>query len=131
MKAIIAFLATASFVALNSSAAQAEANPPGINPEHYACYRVFPQKPFKAVKVVLKDQFGGASGAAVQETFLCTPVSKNGQPIKDERTHLLCYTLKMNKGGNKAVEITNQFGKSIMKLGAISLLCVPSLKRVL
>lgn len=131
MKSTITALSAATIGIVGMTAAQAQPNPPGVNPEHYACYRVFPAKPFKAVKVELKDQFGGAAGAVVQEASLCAPVSKNGQPIKDERTHLLCYTLKMNKGGNKAVEITNQFGKFVMKLGPITQLCVPSLKRVL
>ena len=131
MKPIIALLAVVATGAFTLDSAQAQPNPPGVNPEHYACYRVSPAKPFQATKVALKDQFGVAAGVVVQETFLCAPVSKNEQPIKDERTHLLCYTLKMNKSGNKAVEITNQFGKFVMKVGAISQLCVPSLKKVL
>jgi hypothetical protein len=131
MKSAITALSAATIGLLGMTAAQAQPNPPGVNPEHYACYRVFPAKPFKAVKVDLKDQFGGAGGVVVQEASLCAPVSKNGQPIKDERTHLLCYTVKVNKGGNKAVEITNQFGKFIMKVGPITQLCVPSIKRVL
>ena len=131
MKCTITAVLAATICALGMNAAQAQPNPPGVNPEHYACYRVSPAKPFKAVKVELKDQFGGAGGAVVKEAFLCAPVSKNGQPIRDERTHLLCYTLKMVKSGNKAVEITNQFGKFVMKVGPITQLCVPSLKRVL
>jgi hypothetical protein len=131
MKSTITANFAATIATLGFNAAHAQPNPPGVNPEHYACYRVSPAKPFKAMKVELKDQFGGAAGVVVQEASLCAPVSKNGQPIKDERTHLLCYTLKMNKSGNKAVEIVNQFGKFVMKVGPITQLCVPSLKQVL
>jgi hypothetical protein len=131
MKSTITALSAATIGILGMTAAHAQPNPPGVNPEHYACYKVFPAKPFKAVKVQLKDQFGGAAGVVVQEAFLCAPVSKNEQPIRDERTHLLCYTVKVNKSANKAVEITNQFGKFVMKVGQITQLCVPSLKRVL
>ena len=131
MKSTISMVFAAALAIVATNAAQAQGNPEGVNPEHYACYRVSPAKPFKPLPVFLKDQFGAAKGAVVQETFLCAPVSKNEQPIKDERTHLMCYTLKMAKAGNKAVEVVNQFGKSIMKVGPISLLCVPSLKIVL
>jgi hypothetical protein len=131
MKSRITALSAATIGIVGMTAAQAQPNPPGVNPEHYACYRVSPAKPFKLVKVALKDQFGGATGFVVQEAVLCAPVAKNDQPIKDERTHLLCYTVKMNKNANKAVEITNQFGKFVMKVGAITQLCVPSLKKVL
>jgi hypothetical protein len=128
MKAIVTLLATASFAALTCSAAQAQSNPPGLNPEHYACYRVSPARGFPLKRVILKDQFGQAAGAAVQEASLCAPVSKNGEPIKDERTHLLCYVVKMNKSASRKVLITNQFGRFIMKVGPITQLCVPSIK---
>lgn len=129
MKAIYALLAAAA-TTITLSAAQAQPNPPGVNPEHYACYKVS-ARPLRPMPVTLKDQFGLGRGFVVQAAFLCAPVSKNEQPIKDERTHLLCYTVKANKSANKGVEIVNQFGKSEMKVGAISWLCVPSLKKVL
>jgi hypothetical protein len=118
----------AAAAAISANAAQAQSNPPSINPEHYACYRVSPARGFPLKRVVLKDQFGQAVGAVVQEASLCAPVSKNDQPIKDERTHLLCYVVKMNKSASKAVLITNQFGRFIMKVGPITQLCVPSIK---
>jgi hypothetical protein len=129
MKAIIALAATATV--LSFSAAQAQKDPPGVNPEHYSCYRVSPAKPFKAQKVTLSDQFGNSTAYVVQEALLCTPVSKNDSSIKDKVTHLLCYTLKADKSANKAVSITNQFGTFTMKVGLLTQLCVPSLKKVL
>ena len=123
-------LAAAASVTLGLHPAQAQGNPPGINPEHYACYKVS-AGPLRPMPVTLKDQFGVGRGFAVQAAFLCAPVSKNEQSIKDERTHLLCYTVRANKAANKRVQIVNQFGRSEMKVGPISWLCVPSLKRVL
>ena len=129
MKAMIALAATATV--LSFSTAQAQKDPPGVNPEHYSCYRVSPAKPFKLQKVTLSDQFGNSTAYVVQEALLCTPVSKNDQPIKDKVTHLMCYTLKADKSANKAVSITNQFGTFTMKVGLLTQLCVPSLKKVL
>jgi hypothetical protein len=122
---------TATVTVLGSGAAFAQHNPPGVNPEHYACYRVSPAKPFKVQKVALNDQFGGTTAYVVQEALLCTPVSKNDEPIKDKTTHLMCYVLKANKSANKAVSITNQFGTFVMKVGLLTQLCVPSLKKVI
>ena len=129
MKAMIALAATATV--LSFSTAQAQKDPPGVNPEHYSCYRVSPATPFKLQKVTLSDQFGNSTAYVVQEALLCTPVSKNDQPIKDKVTHLMCYTLKADKSANKAVSITNQFGTFTMKVGLLTQLCVPSLKKVL
>ena len=131
MKFTTSAILAATIATVGMNAAQAQGNPPGINPEHYACYRVSPARPFRPTPVTLKDQFGAARGFAVQEAFLCTPVQKNEQPIRDERTHLLCYLLKMNKNANKTVETVNQFGRSVLRVGPISWLCVPSLKRPL
>lgn len=129
MKAIITLAATATVLSL--SAAQAQKDPPGVNPEHYSCYRVSPAKPFKLQKVALSDQFGKTTAYVVQEALLCTPVSKNEGEIRDKVTHLLCYTLKADKSANKAATITNQFGSFVMKIGALTQLCVPSLKKLM
>jgi len=118
----------AAIATLYMNAAQAQQNPPGINPEHYACYRVSPAQRINPRQVGLLDQFGRGVAVVVQEMFLCAPVSKNEQPVRDERTHLLCYLVKTNKAANKAVLITNQFGRFVMKVGPLQQLCVPSIK---
>jgi len=130
MKSTITAILAATIAVLGMSAAHAQKDPPGVNPEHYSCYRVS-AKPFKAQKVSLSDQFGNTTAYVVQESLLCTPVSKNEQPIKDKVTHLMCYTLKADKSANKAVSITNQFGTFTMKVGQLTQLCVPSTKKVL
>jgi|GraSoiStandDraft_44_1057316.scaffolds.fasta_scaffold83739_2 hypothetical protein len=130
MKSTSTTILVATIVALGANTAQAQKDPPGVNPEHYACYRVSPAKPFKLQKVSLSDQFGNSTAYVVQEALLCTPVSKNEQPIKDKVTHLMCYTLKVDKSANKTASITNQFGTFVMKVGALTQLCVPSLKKL-
>jgi hypothetical protein len=130
MKSTITAILAATIATLGINAAQAQKDPPGVNPEHYSCYRVSPAKPFKTQKVTLNDQFGNSTAYVVQEALLCTPVSKNDSPIKDKVTHLLCYTLKADKSANKTASITNQFGTFTMKVGPLTQLCVPSLKKL-
>src|SRR5215471_11167056 len=74
-----------------SARAQAPSpNPPGINPAHYQCYKVTGQSPPATVRLL--DQFGTSPRVRVQQpVFLCAPVGKNGEPISDERTHLVCF----------------------------------------
>jgi len=130
MKFAISAILAAAIAALSIDAAFAEKNPPGVNPEHYACYRVTPSQPFKPRQVGLVDQFGKGVAVVVRAMYLCAPVSKNEEPIKDERTHLLCYVLKTSKAANKVAVVVNQFGESLMKIGPLEQLCVPSLKQI-
>jgi hypothetical protein len=131
MKWIIA-LAAAGTAALTFCAAQAESpNPPGIKLDHYACYRVSPQKQFKQQKVKLADQFGTSGAVVVRQQFLCVPVEKNGGRINNKEDHLVCYVVTGGKNAAKHVEVTNQFGKAILAVGGTVQICVPSLKKVL
>ena len=104
-------------------------NPPGINPEHFQCYRA--TGPMKAIAVKLKDQFGSGGVKVVQPVYLCNPVQKNDQEIKDPKTHLVCYQDTGLKPANKVVKVQNQFGTQTLKVTVPFLLCVPSLKEVL
>jgi hypothetical protein len=113
-----------------SARAQAPSpNPPGINPAHYQCYKAAGQ--FQPVPVKLVDQFGGSPNVRVlQPAFLCAPVGKNGEPIADERTHLVCFTDSGVRPPNRAVRVTNQFGTQILKVTTPVALCVPSIKQL-
>ena len=104
-------------------------NPEGVNPEHYECYQIAGQ--FRPIPAKLRDQFGASDARVVKPVYLCNPVQKNDQPIKDERTHLVCYQILGPKPANKAVRVVNQFGNQTFKVAAAQLLCVPSLKEVL
>jgi hypothetical protein len=121
-------LASTFVLGLGLSAQAQGQNPPGINPEHYECYRVVGKVP--AIAVSLKDQFGATRAALVTPLYLCNPVQKNEQAVKDEKTHLVCYQIKGPKPVNKAVRVVNQFGTQPLKVAVAQLLCVPSLKEL-
>jgi hypothetical protein len=130
MKALI--LLSAGIAIAVTSAAQAKfVDPPGVNPAHYQCYRVYESKPLKPFKVTLADLFGKRTAVLGKAMFLCTPVSKDGAPVKDKRTHLVCYATKPAKSAGKAVTVEHQFGKQVLKVGESVMLCLPSLKKVL
>ena len=131
MKAIIALLATASFVALNSTVAQAQANPPGIRLDHYHCYRVSPVTRFRPQRVQLADQFGVSRAVVVREQMLCAPVEKNNESIRNKEDHLVCYVVQGGRNAGKRVEVVNQFGRAVLQVGGTVTFCVPSFKKVL
>lgn len=102
-------------------------NPPGINPAHYQCYKVVGQSPPAVVRLL--DQFGTSPSVRVlQPVSLCAPVGKNGQPITDERTHLVCFADSGVRPPNRTVRTTNQFGSQTLRVTTPATLCVPSLK---
>jgi hypothetical protein len=129
MKASI-FLALGLGMALTSAAQAQGANPPGVDPAHFLCYRVSQEKPIKPVEVKLADQFGNFGTKIGNALFLCAPVSKNGADVKDKVTHLTCYSVSAKNAGKK-VKVTNQFGSQILTVGGSVVLCVPSIKEVL
>jgi hypothetical protein len=103
-------------------------NPEGVNPEHYECYRVTGK--IRPIPVRLKDQFGSSEARLATPVYLCNPVQKNDQPIKDEKTHLVCYQITGPKPANKSVRVVNQFGNQPLRVTIAQLLCVPSLKEL-
>ena len=116
----------------NVSASNAQIpNPPGIKLDHYACYRVSPVRPFNPKRVKLADQFGNSVAVVMREAFLCAPVEKNNEPIKDKEAHLVCYTVTGGRNAAKTVAVINQFGTANLRVGGTVQLCVPSLKKVL
>jgi hypothetical protein len=128
---LIATIGIASTLALGIVLpAQAQGqNPPGVNPEHYECYQVVGE--MRPITVRLKDQFGASEARVVKIVYLCNPVQKNEQPVKDERTHLVCYQIIGPKPANRVVRVINQFGNQQLRVTAAQLLCVPSLKEVI
>ncbi len=118
-------------IAVTSAAQAQNKNPPGVDPAHYLCYRVSqaaPLKPPAAVK--LKDQFGGFGTKIGNALFLCTPVSKNGEEVKDQKTHLTCYSVSAKNAGKK-VKVAHQLGTQVLTVGGSVVLCLPSLKEVI
>jgi hypothetical protein len=70
------------------------------------------------------------SRLASRALFLCTPVSKNGEELKDKTTHLVCYSVAA-KNANKKVKIATQLGTQILKVGGSVTLCLPATKEVI
>jgi hypothetical protein len=132
MKASIVLSIACAAMLLSLGVAQAQSpNPPGIRLDHYHCYRVSPVTRFRPLRVRLVDQFGRLQPTVVREQFLCAPVEKNGEPIKDKEDHLVCYSVTGGRNAGKRVEIINQFGKAVLQVGGTVTFCVPSLKKVL
>ena len=115
-------------VTLAAAPAQAK-DPPGVNPTHFLCYRIAESSPLKSTAVKLKDQFGASDSKLGKVAMLCNPVSKNGEPVKDPKTHLTCFTIKPKKVG-RTVIVTHQFGKQKLAVASSYLLCLPSLKEM-
>ena len=122
-----------AFVWASSFAVQAKEHDPGMQGDHYVCYDVTPEQKFRPVDVTLKDQFQSWGASVVIAQSVCTPVSKNGSPVDNERLHMVCYRIEsaQDKAVDRIVEMTNQFGKSRYRVDKATTLCVPSYKRVL
>ena len=132
MKASI-LLAIALGIAVTSVApAQVQAkDPPGVNPTHFLCYRVSQTAALKPpAEVKLKDQFGAFGTKIGNALFLCTPVSKNGEELKDQKTHLTCYSVSAKNAGKK-VKVAHQLGTQVLTVGGSVTLCLPSIKAVI
>jgi hypothetical protein len=130
-KTFAALGAVAVVVSFSISAqAQPNPNPIGVDPEHYQCYPISAQ--FGPRETSLKDQFTGAIALVGQAVLICAPVSKNQGLVADTRSHLVCYRVQNPEKAAKQVEIRNQFGRLRFPVDTnATLLCVPSLKRVL
>ena len=70
------------------------------------------RRPAKA-ELKLKDQFR-EDVDIVAARFLCNPVDKNGEGIPNEKAHLVCFEIKVDKPDDTtyAVETVNQLGKN-------------------
>jgi len=124
-------MAVATAFGVPAAAQSPGKDPQGVNPSHYQCYKIPDAQQFKEQAVKLRDQFQVSEAKVVKPVLLCAPVSKNGQAVRDPRTHLLCYEEEGGKAVDKKAVMANQFGNLEVAIGAPALLCVPSLKRVL
>jgi hypothetical protein len=62
--------------------------------------------------------------------MLCAPVEKNGEPMTDKETHLVCYTIE-GRPPQKTVSVTHQFGTHTLRVSRPNVLCLPAAKKVL
>jgi uncharacterized surface anchored protein len=134
----------------NLTAATALSQPPGL--DHYTCYTVpnAANMPPPPSPIGLQDQFNKVvRGQVTQSTvtlgppnLLCLPTLKTLSPLVGPtppklfhpQDHLVCYPVTTEAGVGKPAGGTvidqNQFGASLVKIGALRELCVPSLKTI-
>jgi hypothetical protein len=97
--------------------------------DHFRCYDV---KVLSAPKSVhLKDQFRSTTTKVGRLVSLCLPVSKNREPVRRPKSHLVCYTITEKPFGSLAVRVRNQFGLASLKVVRPQALCLPSFKTVI
>lgn len=86
--------------------------------------------PFTQIPANVRDQFGTMDVKLASLEFIGNPAQKNEEPIKDERTHLLAYTLDSAPPFTVNVWVSNQFiqDKEEWVLGSAHLLLVPAFK---
>jgi hypothetical protein len=107
-------------------------NPPDVDPEHFQCY--VPREEVELAELqrpLLVDQFGRSRPDVFRVRLLCLPVSKNGDPVQDQRTHLVCYEESIGAEVNETVRTRDQFGRLELFVREARLLCLPARKRVL
>ena len=111
-----------------------EKKPPVFRTEHFKIYRVEINQPPINVPVELKGQFEPPQGRprrhkAVLLMFFGLPVSKNGQRIRNPRTHLSWYRLAGAAEPVRTVGIVNQFGTDVLAIGDPEFLLAPAVKQ--
>ncbi len=104
--------------------------PPEFKTEHFQCYDIA-DRPEMKIPVKLTDQFGSSDNTVIRPIYLCAPVDKNGEGMKNGKDHLLFYELERQVSAGKLVEVENQFGKQRFKVLGSRLLGVPSIKKVI
>jgi hypothetical protein len=95
-------------------------------------FRVYPNSPDTGADgpiVQITDQFGSQTTDLGNPIRFLVPVSKNGEPIFDDFSHLTCYQITDGAAG-PAVISTNQFGAQPLNLGVPDSLCVPTEKLI-
>lgn len=113
----VAVLATMLLV--NSLLAQAQRPsppaPPQFRLDHFLCYLVQPAEFAGPAGITVIDQFNIKPLPIVVNgrDSLCNPVSKNGEPVRDQAAHLLGYRLRLPQRPplNIPVLVSNQFGE--------------------
>ena len=123
--------------------AEKDGVPSDLNINHFKCYKVREMRGAPAFTppddVDLEDQFETKLTRVIRPKFLCNPVDKNGEGIRNAEAHLTCYRIKDSPGQprfqRRQVDIEDQFAQQDLKAvrgdcRASSYLCVPSSKRI-
>lgn len=137
---VVAAVATAS-LALASSFAYSHAVKrlqagPVTTVDHAKCYNILGKDgPFAPRTVELDDQFGTRESEVVEPEELCTPVSKNGEPVNRPDAHLKSYRIRHTPQDQadepeRTVIVRNQFGAATLVVGNARKLLVPASKSI-
>ena len=116
-------------------AAASEASAQAQKGNHYLCYVVEKESGASQIPVSkVKDQFGGANAILMKPRYVCNPASVNGKPVADAQVHIVCYeaTTSLRSEARKVLvrnEFTSDSQLPHLELGAVQLVCVPSLKK--
>lgn len=98
---------------------------------HFACYGAR-FGAFRPREVKLVNQFGETTALVGTPGRLCAPALKNGEPLRDRLSHLVCYGLSGTIGPRPSgiVSVRNQFGtlRMTVVIDRPESLCLPSSK---
>lgn len=101
--------------------------------DHFKCYKIARFAKTRRDDVRVDDQFGQLFVDVKRPVRVCLAASKNGEPILDPDTHLMCYEVRKTPRlprfqGPEPIFVNNQFGQpTIVTLTRPTELCVPSL----
>jgi hypothetical protein len=99
--------------------------------DHYLCYKVKATTIFTPPPAVhLVDDFEDVTAEVRKLRALCTPASKNGEPVTDAVTHLEAYQIKTSPKHVRqpGVVMVNQLGSLTLSTVKPDLLLVPANK---
>jgi hypothetical protein len=104
--------------------------PPGASAatiDHFKCYRVMTAKK-RADDLAVTDQFGSITVDVKKPLHLCLAASKNGEPVPDPGTSLMCYQVRGTPPATAPplVYTDNQFGPDQYPFFGPRDLCFPS-----
>ena len=129
---------------MRPSRTRAAASPPdnnSINVDHYKCYKAKTSAGaprFTAQTISFTDQFTSPAKTLVLKKLkhVCTPVSYQGEAIKNSDAHLACYQGKPAPGQPRhvrrnGVTTANDLGTLVLGTVKESEFCIPSIATVL
>jgi hypothetical protein len=107
-----------------------------LGTDHFACYGVTEKNLHPPADITLRDVTCGITVTGVQPFVLlniCNPATKtvNGvtTPILEPNAHLTLYELTQKLEANpREVVVTNQFGRQTLRVAAVKLVAVPTVK---
>jgi hypothetical protein len=103
---------------------------PTFRVDHFKCYLVRHHR-FTPSVVTVEDQFMEREFEVRKPVWLCAPVDKAGEGIRNPDDHLLCYIVAPLERLSFGVSVDNQLGPEQLEVVREGELCVPSTKEEL